>query len=128
MWWMALIQAIKEKVDGAKNTINNATTLRNQAETTEAQGRVDAQSILNQGQKMQSSARAAAAENGLNVDVGSAAAIQDQIAGDSAANAYITKSQANYAASQMRAEASDSLDRTFSDLGPLKGLAKKGWK
>ncbi|OEY96051.1 hypothetical protein BJD20_13175 [Acinetobacter proteolyticus] len=128
MWWIPLIQAAMSKVENINNTLNNATTLQNQAFTTESQGRVNSKEILKQGQQLKSSARAAAAENGLNVDVGSAATIQDQIIGDSAANAYLAKAQADYQASQMRAEANDSVDRTFDIFGPLKGIVKKGWK
>lgn len=72
-------------------------------------GLYQAEMMRQQGFSDASSARAAAAESGLDVDVGSVAMIQDQHIGDAAYNAYITKSQAKYQADLMKRQAKTAL-------------------
>ena len=72
-------------------------------------GQYQAEMLRKQGFSSASMARAVAAENGLDVDTGSAAMIQDEHIGDAHYNAYMTQSQADYQAREMRRQAKTSL-------------------
>lgn len=77
-------------------------TSKGNARTARSVARAEAEKIKRAGKAGASSARAAAAENGLDVDVGSAAMIQDEYMGDAAFNAAITIQDADYQAKQIR--------------------------
>ncbi|WP_180056707.1 hypothetical protein [Acinetobacter sp. YH12090] len=77
-------------------------TSKGNARTARSVARAEAEKIKRAGKSGASSARAAAAENGLDVDVGSAAMIQDEHMGDAAFNAAMTVQDADYQAKQIR--------------------------
>lgn len=76
-------------------------TARGNAKTIKSVAEVQSKKIKEQGRKDASSARAAAAENGLDVNVGVPALIEDEILGDAAYNASMNISQAGYSASDV---------------------------
>lgn len=76
-------------------------TAKGNAKTIQSVAKQQSKKIVNQGRKDASSARAAAAENGLDVNVGVPALIEDEILGDAAYNASMNISQAGYAASDV---------------------------
>ena len=90
---------------GVENLANaqqvNAESIGN-AKTVRSVARVEADKIRRAGQSGASSARAAAAENGLDVDLGSAAMIQDEHVSDAEFNALITTMDADNNASNIR--------------------------
>ncbi|RKG50949.1 hypothetical protein D7V68_02810 [Acinetobacter cumulans] len=62
----------------------------------------EAEKLRRQGKSNASSARAAAAENGLDVDQGAAAMLQDEHIGDAEYNASMTVAEAGHNASNIR--------------------------
>lgn len=76
-------------------------TARGNAKTIKSVAKQQSKKIVNQGRKDASSARAAAAENGLDVNVGVPAVVEDEILGDAAYNASMNISQAAYGASNV---------------------------
>ncbi|MFW2152813.1 hypothetical protein [Acinetobacter gyllenbergii] len=109
------------------------------AEAVRGQGRVEAERIRKEKQKAMSAARAAAAENGLNVDMGTAVTINDSInqAGNyDAAMAEISgfnssqrlKGEASvYRRNANTALATGALDTISAGASGYSG-AKGGWK
>ncbi|MFX7516502.1 hypothetical protein ABTJ36_08965 [Acinetobacter baumannii] len=93
---------ISDMVSGVQNLANgqmSSATAKGNAKTIKSVAKVQSKKIKEQGRKDASSARAAAAENGLDVNVGVPALIEDEILGDAAYNASMNISQADYAAS-----------------------------
>lgn len=72
------------------------------AKTINAVAVLEADKIKRDAQRLKSSAMAAAAENGLDVNIGSPTKIADEIIGDAAYNASLTRSQAGYQAGVVR--------------------------
>lgn len=106
-------------------------TSKGNARTARSVARAEAEKIKRAGKSGASSARAAAAENGLDVDVGSAAMIQDEHMGDAAFNAAMTIQDADYQAKQIRYQGKMQRNsygmKAASDL--ITGGAKiMGWK
>lgn len=90
-----------EAVGNLTNGLMAEATARGNAKTIKSVANVQSKKIKEQGRKDASSARAAAAENGLDVNVGVPALIEDEILGDAAYNASMNISQAGYAASDV---------------------------
>lgn len=102
------------------------------ADAQAAQGRLEAQRILKQKEKQQSAARAAAAENGLDVNEGTSVKINDEIEVAGQYDAEIAR-QTGYNASQ-RLQAAASQYGANATTSALAGVANttaaaaKGWK
>lgn len=95
---------ISDTISGVQNLANgqmSSATAKGNAKTIKSVAKQQSKKIVNQGRKDASSARAAAAENGLDVNVGVPALIEDEILGDAAYNASMNISQAGYAASDV---------------------------
>lgn len=89
-------------IGGMANAVQSDAEAKGNAKTVRSVARVEAEKIKRQGKANASSARAAAAENGLDVDVGAAAMIQDEHIGDAQYNAAITISDAENNANNIR--------------------------
>lgn len=70
--------------------------------TIQSVSKVQSKKIKEQGQRDASSAMAAAAENGLDVNVGAPVVISDEIISDASYNALLNQMQAGYAAADVR--------------------------
>lgn len=90
-----------EAVGNLANGLMAEATARGNAKTIKSVAKQQSKKIVNQGRKDASSARAVAAENGLDVNVGVPALIEDEILGDAAYNASMNISQAGYGASDV---------------------------
>lgn len=90
-----------EAVGNLTNGLMAEATARGNAKTIKSVAKVQSKKIKEQGRKDASSARAVAAENGLDVNVGVPALIEDEILGDAAYNASMNISQAGYSASDV---------------------------
>lgn len=90
-----------EAIGNLSNALMADATAKGNAKTTKAVAQLQSKKILNQGRKDASSARAAAAENGLDVNVGVPTIIEDEILGDAAYNASMNTSQAGFAAADI---------------------------
>lgn len=97
-----MVSDIFNGVGSAMNSVQTRAEGKGNAKTINSVAKVDSKKIIEQGKKNASSARAAAAENGLDVDVGTAANIQDEIIADSAHNAAVNIMNAQSQASQVR--------------------------
>jgi hypothetical protein len=74
------------------------------ASAAEANGRLEAERIRKQASATKSSARAAAAENGLNVDTGVSTVINDQITQDSEYDAWLSILGAKNTSARLQAD------------------------
>lgn len=97
-----VISSVFSGVENAANAVQADAAAKGNAKTVQSVARLNSKKILEQGKKNASSARAAAAENGLDVDIGTAAKIQDEILGDSAFNSTMNLSDSNWQAKQIR--------------------------
>ena len=97
-----IIGDIFSGAQGMMNAVQSNEEAKGNAKTVRSVARVEAEKLKRQGKANASSARAAAAENGLDVDVGAAAMIQDEHIGDAQYNAAITISDADNNASNIR--------------------------
>lgn len=149
MSWVAVAAAaaVASTAITGISAYNNNKGMEEQAEADakaqSARGRLEAERIRKEKQKTQSAARAALAENGLDVNEGTSIVINDEIerAGNYDANmaeitGYNTSQQLKAAASQHRnnantAAATGALN-TVSALGSFQGKkeggSKGGWK
>lgn len=113
------------------NGINAEAVAKGNAKTVRSVARVEAEKIKKQGKKNAGSARAAAAEMGLDVDVGAAALIEDEHLGDAAYNASITLQDADYQAKRIRRQGSMQRNSygmaAAGDLISM-GSSAMGWK
>lgn len=91
------------------------------AAATQANRRLEAERIRKQTRQVQSTARAQAAENGLDVDVGAPAVINDQIAFDGEQDAWMTilTGQNEAKALQVAGKNAASAGRTALGMGLL---------
>lgn len=97
-----MIQSIFSGVENMANAVQSDAVAKGNAKTVRSVAQLNSKKIIEQGKKGASSARAAAAENGLDVDVGSAAMIQDEITGDASYNSTMNLSDASWQASQIK--------------------------
>ena len=97
-----MVSSIFSGVENMANAVQVDAESKGNAKTVRSVARVEADKIRRAGQSGASSARAAAAENGLDVDLGSAAMIQDEHVSDAEFNAMITKLDADNNASNIR--------------------------
>lgn len=97
-----MIQSIFSGVENMANAVQSDAVAKGNAKTVRSVAQLNSKKIIEQGKKGASSARAAAAENGLDVDVGSAAMIQDEIIGDASYNSTMNLSDASWQASQIK--------------------------
>lgn len=97
-----MIGSIFSGVENMANAVQSDAESKGNAKTVRSVARVEAEKARRAGRKGASSARAAAAENGLDVDLGSAAMIQDEHLSDAEYNAAITVMDANNNASNIR--------------------------
>lgn len=105
------------------------------ANAAKAYGRVEAERIRKQKEKVQSAARAAAAENGLDVNEGTAVVINDQIEKDGLYDESMARITGYNSSQRLKAEAStySSNANTALATGALNAAAsgasiKNGWK
>ena len=97
-----MVQSIFSGVENMANAVQSDAVAKGNAKTVRSVAQLNSKKIIEQGKKGASSARAAAAENGLDVDVGSAAMIQDEITGDASYNSTMNLSDASWQASQIK--------------------------
>ena len=100
-----MVQSIFSGVENMANAVQSDAVAKGNAKTVRSVSQLNSKKIIEQGRKGASSARAAAAENGLDVDVGSAAMIQDEITGDASYNSTMNLSDASWQASQIKNKA-----------------------
>jgi len=89
-------------IEGFSNAVTADAVAKGNAKTVQSMARLNASKIRDQGKKTASSARAVAAENGLDVNVGVPAIFEDEILGDAAYNASMTLQDAKNQAKQIR--------------------------
>jgi len=112
--------ALQVDAIGKGNAKTVKSVARAQAERTKKQGKTDA-----------SSARAAAAENGLDVDQGAAAMIQDEHLGNAAYNASLGIADAENQANQIRQQAKmqrNNYGMNAASSFVSAGMKIAGWK
>lgn len=97
-----MISDIFESAGSLMNSVQTRAESKGNAKTIQSVAKVNSQKILDKGQQNASSARAVAAENGLDVDKGTASKIQDEIIGDASHNAVINLIDAQSQATQVR--------------------------
>lgn len=97
----AISSGLKAVSDISNSVMANATAKGN-AKTIQSVSKVQGKKIKEQGQRDASSAMAAAAENGLDVNVGAPVVISDEIISDASYNALLNQMQAGYAAADVR--------------------------
>lgn len=90
-----------EAVGNISNGLMADATAKGNAKTIKSVAKVQSKKIQEQGRKDASTARAVAAENGVDINIGSPALIEDEILGDAAYNAYMNQSQAGYSAADV---------------------------
>lgn len=118
--------------NGYKDNKYQAAQAEADAEAVKGQGRVEAERIRREKKKAQSAARAAAAENGLSVNEGTAITINDSI--EQSANYDAAMSEISGFNSSQRLNAEASVHRknanTALATGALDTVAQagKGWK
>lgn len=96
-----VISSTLDTIGSFANGAMASATAKGNAKTIKSVAKVQSKKIKEQGRKDASSARAVAAENGLDVNVGVPALIEDEILGDAAYNASMNISQAGYSASDV---------------------------
>ncbi|AIL79040.1 MULTISPECIES: hypothetical protein [Acinetobacter] len=121
-----------EAVGNISNALMADATAKGNAKTIQSVSKVQSKKIKEQGQRDASSAMAAAAENGLDVNVGVPALIEDEILGDAAYNASMNISQAGYSASdvlrQGKMQRNNYGYKAASDVIKTAAQAYDGWK
>lgn len=141
MSWAAVaaVAAVAGAAIGGYSSYSSAKTQEKQAEADAdaqlAQGRLEADRIRKEKLRAQSSARAAAAENGLSVNEGTAVVINDEIekAGNYDANiakltGYNSSQRLKAEASQHKADANTAIYTGVANTVSAGVGAKKGWK
>ena len=95
------------------------------ADAAKASGRLEAERIRKQKNRVQSAARAQAAENGLSVNEGTTVTINDKIEQDAQYDAALSEIAGNNASQRLRAEASiyKSNANTAAGTGVLNTVA-----
>lgn len=97
-----VISSVFSGVENAANAVQADAVAKGNAKTVQSVAKLNSKKIIEQGKKDASSARAIAAENGLDVDMGTAAKIQDEFTGDAAFNAAMNLSDSSWQASQIK--------------------------
>lgn len=118
-------------VENLSNAVMADATGKGNAKTIRSVAKLEASNIKKQGKRNASSARTVAAENGLDVDVGSAALIQDEHISDAEYDAVMTESNAGYQADVVRRQAKQQRNnygmKATSDAIGM-GANMMGWK
>lgn len=141
MSW-AMVAAGAAVVGAAISGYSSYSSAKTQGEQAEAdadaqlaQGRLEAERIRKDKVRAQSTARAAAAENGLNVNEGNSIVINDEIekAGNYDANiaeitGYNSSQRLKAEASQHKANANTAIYTGVANTASAGFSAKKGWK
>ena len=143
MSWAAVAAAVASAAMSAYSSYQNNKTASKQAEAdadaAKAQGRLEAERIRKQKEKTQSAARAALAQNGLNVGEGTAVTINDTIERDAGYDAAMSEIAGFNASQRLQAEArvhrknantaaiTGALDTTAA-AGKGYNSYKNGWK
>lgn len=126
-----LISDIFSSVENSMNAVQTRAEAKGNAKTVRSVARVEAEKARLMAKNNAGSARAAAAENGLDVDVGSAAAIQDEFISDGAYNAAIMIQDADNNASNIRRAGSiqsNSYGLRSASSAISAGARIAGWK
>jgi pyruvate/2-oxoglutarate dehydrogenase complex dihydrolipoamide acyltransferase (E2) component len=106
-------------------------TAKGNAKTVQSVARAQADKTKRQGKANASSARAAAAENGLDVDQGAAAMLQDEHISDAAYNASLGIADAENQAQQIRQQAKmqrNNYGMNAASSFVSAGMKIAGWK
>jgi len=100
------------------------------ADAAAAQGRLEAERIRKQKERVQSAARAAAAENGIAVNEGTAVTINDQIERDGQYDAAMSEITGFNSSQRLQAESSiyKNNANTALAVGAANAVSKGGWK
>lgn len=139
MTWFAVAAAAAAAVGTAISGYSAYETGKTQSEQAQAdadaakaQGRLEAERIRRQKEKIQSAARAAAAENGLSVNEGTAVTINDRIEQDAQYDAAMSEITGFNSSQRLQAESSiyKSNANTALATGAANAVAAgaKGWK
>lgn len=145
MSWGAVAVAVSvasAAITGYSTYSNNKTAAKQAEADAEAQlkqGRVEAERIRKQKERVQSAARAAAAENGLDVNEGTSVVINDQIEKDGLYDEAMAKITGYNSSQKLKAEASAHKNNaqaaaatgvlnTFSAGASGMNKAQGGWK
>lgn len=118
-------------VENMSNAVMADATGKGNAKTLRSVAKLEAGNIKKQGKRNASSARAAVAENGLDVDVGSAALIQDEHISNAEYDAVMTENNADYQAKVVRMQAKQQRNNygMKAASGALEmGAQLMGWK
>ena len=104
-------------------------TAKGNANTVRSVALAEAEKMKRQGKSNASSARAAAAEMGRDVDQGASAMLQDEHIGDAAYNASLNISDANNQANQIRIQGKQQRNNyAMQAMSDFAGAARGGWK
>lgn len=137
MTWFAVAAAAAAAVGAAISGYSAYETGKTQSEQAQADadaakanGRLEAERIRKQKEKIQSAARAQAAENGLSVNEGTAVTINDKIEQDAQYDAAMSEISGFNSSQRLKAEASiyKSNANTALATGAANAIAKGGWK
>ncbi|ENW15627.1 hypothetical protein L313_2810 [Acinetobacter haemolyticus CIP 64.3 = MTCC 9819] len=126
------ISSSLEAVQGFSNAVTAEAVAKGNAKTVQSMARLNAAKIKDQGRKNASSARAAAAENGLDVNVGVPTVFEDEHLADAAYNASMTEQDATNQARQIRRQGSQQRNnyglKATSSVIDTFAQAYGGWK
>ena len=126
-----VISSVFSGVENAANAVQADAVAKGNAKTVQSVAKLNSKKIIEQGKKGASSARAIAAENGLDVDMGTAAKIQDVFTGDAAFNAAMNLSDSSWQASQIKQQGkmqrNDYGMKSASSFAEA-GVQAMGWK
>lgn len=135
MTWGTVAAAVGAAISGYSSYTANKTASKQaeaDAEAVKGQGRVEAERIRKQKEKVQSAARAAVADNGLDVNEGIPVTINDQIEQDGNYDAAMAKVNGSNTSQRLLAESSvfKKNARTALAVGAANTVAAgaKGWK
>lgn len=139
MSWIAAGLTIAATLTSAYASYSAGKTQAEQAEAdakaSQGQARLEAERIRKQGEKQKSAARAAAAENGLDVNEGTAVVINDKIdrgaefdASMTEITGYNTSQRLKAEASVHKANANTALAVGMMEAGSSGAKAYSGWK
>ncbi|MFP0401314.1 hypothetical protein [Acinetobacter nosocomialis] len=121
-----------EAVGNISNALMADATSKGNAKTIQSVAALQSKKIKEQGQRDASSAMAAAAENGLDVNVGAPVVISDEIISDASYNALMNQKQAGYAAADVRRQGKMQRNnygmKAASNIIDTAAQAYGGWK
>lgn len=121
-----------DAIGNMSNAVMADATAKGNAKSIRSAAKLQSQRIKEQGKRDASSARAAAAENGLDVNVGAPAVIEDEIISDASYNALMNQLQANFQADDVRRQGKMQRNnygfKAASDVINTATQAYGGWK